>query len=84
MLLVHFLTNLTNVDPAGSVIKNPCANGGDASSIPGSGRYPREGNGNPLKYSYLRNLKDRGAWWTVVHGVTKELDMTYHVNNNNR
>ena len=33
MLLVHFLTNLTNVDPAGSVVKNLCANGGDANSI---------------------------------------------------
>ena len=76
MLLVHFLTNLTNVDPAGSVVKNLCANRGDASSIPGSERYPREGNGNPLKYSYLRNPTDKGAWRTVVHGVTKELDMT--------
>ena len=36
-----------------------------------SGRSPREGNGNPLQYSCLENSMDRGAWWTIVHGVTK-------------
>ena len=40
-------------------------------SIPGLGRSPREGNGNPLQYSYLKNSIDRGAWWATVHGVTK-------------
>ena len=35
------------------------------------GRSPREGNGNPLQYSCLENSMDRGAWWTIVHGVTK-------------
>ena len=39
--------------------------------IPGSGRSPREGNGNPLQYSCLGNHMDRGAWWAVVHGVKK-------------
>ena len=39
--------------------------------IPGSGRSPGEGNGNPLQYSCLRNPMDRGAWWAIVHGVTK-------------
>ena len=39
--------------------------------IPGSGRSPREGNGNPLQYSCLENSLDRGAWWATVHGVTK-------------
>ena len=39
--------------------------------IPESGRSPREGNGNPLQYSYLENSLDRGAWWATVHGVTK-------------
>ena len=37
-----------------------------------------EGNGNPLQYSCLENSMDRGAWWTTVHGVAKELDMTEH------
>ena len=39
--------------------------------IPGLGRYPGEGNGNPLQYSCLENPMDRGAWCTIVHGVTK-------------
>ena len=44
---------------------------GDVGSIPGSGRAPREGNGNPLQYSCLRNLMDRGAWQATVHRVAK-------------
>ena len=52
------------------------ANAGDACSIPGSGRSPGKGNGNPLKYSCLGNPMDRGAWWATVQGVAKELDMT--------
>ena len=59
------------------------ANAGDAYSIPGSGRYPGKGNGNPLQYSCLGNPMDRGAWWATVQGVAKELDMTERVNNNN-
>ena len=39
--------------------------------IPGSGRSPGEGHGNPLQYSCLENPMDRGAWWATVHGVTK-------------
>ena len=53
----------------GSVVKNPSANAGDLGSIPGSGRSPGEGNGNPLQYSCLGNPMDRGAWWAAVHGV---------------
>ena len=52
--------------PCGSVVKNPPANAGDAGdadSIPGSGRSPGVGNGNPLQYSCLGNPMDRGAWW---------------------
>ena len=49
---------------------------GDVGSIPGSGRSPGEGNGNPLQYSCLENPMDGGAWWATVHGVTKESDMT--------
>ena len=58
------------------MVKNPPANAGDSGSIPGMERSPEEGNGNPLQYSCLGNPMDRGAWWAVVHGVTKELDMT--------
>ena len=46
----------------------------DMGSIPGRGRSPREGNGNPLQYSGLKNPMDRGAWRAIVHRVTKESD----------
>ena len=55
------------------MVKNPPANAGDirdADSIPGSGRSPGEGNGNPLQYSCLENSMDRGARWATVRGVT--------------
>ena len=55
------------VFPDGSVVNNP-ANAGDVDSIPGLGRSPREGNGNPLRYSCLGNPMDRGD---SVHGLTK-------------
>ena len=60
--------------PGASVVKNPPANAGDARdvcSIPGSGRSPGEGNGNPLQYSCLGNPTDRGTWQATVRGVTK-------------
>ena len=63
----------------GSVVKNLPENAGDAKdvdSILGSRRSPRVGNGNPLKYSCLKNPMDRGAWQAIVHGVMKELDTT--------
>ena len=53
------------------LVKNPPASAGDVSSIPGSGRSPGEGNGNPLQYSCLENPKDRGAWQATVHGVAE-------------
>ena len=59
--------------PGGSAVKNLPANAGDASSIPGSGRSPGKGNGNPLRYSCLENPTNRGAWWATVHGAAKEL-----------
>ena len=62
--------------PGGSVVKNPPANAGDADLIPGLGRSPGEGNGNPLKYSCMGKPMDRGTWWATVNGVTKELDTT--------
>ena len=46
-------------------------NAGDLGSIPGSGRSPGEGNGNPPQYSCLENPMDGGAWWAIVHGVPK-------------
>ena len=56
------------------MVKNPPANAGDArvmGSIPGSGRSPGKGNGNPLQNSSLGNPIDRGAWWATVSGVAK-------------
>ena len=58
--------------PGGSAVKNLPINAGDAVSIPGSGRFPGEGNGSPRQYSCLGNPMDRGAWWATVHGVAKE------------
>ena len=60
--------------PFGAVVKDPFASVGDVGdlgSIPGSGRSPGGGNGNPLQYSFLENPKDRGTWWAIVHEVTK-------------
>ena len=57
--------------PGGSVVQNPPANTGNVDSIPGSGRSPGEGNGNPLQYSCLQNPMDRGAWQATVQGVAK-------------
>ena len=62
--------------PGGTMVENPPANVGDVGSVPGSGRSPGEGNGNPLQYSCLGNPMDRGAWWTTVHEISKELDTT--------
>ena len=55
----------------GSDSKASACNVGDLGSIPGSGRSPGEGNGNPLQYSCLENPIDGGAWWATVHGVAK-------------
>ena len=57
--------------PGGSAVKNPPVNAGDTGSVPGPGRSPGEGNGNPLQYSCLENPMDRGAWQATVHGVAK-------------
>ena len=48
----------------------------DSRLIPGSGKSPGEGNGNPLQYSCLDNPMDKGTWWAIVHKVAKELDTT--------
>ena len=57
--------------PGGSEVKASACNVGDLGSIPGSGRSPGEGNGNPLQYSCLENPMDGGAWRATVHGVAK-------------
>ena len=60
--------------PGGTVVKNPPANAGDTGdtgSIPGLGRSPEGGHGNPLQYSCLGNSMDRGAWWAAVHGIAE-------------
>ena len=79
-MLIWYMYTLWGIH-GGSVVKNPPANVGG--SIPGWGRSAGEGNDNPFQYSCLENPKDRGAWWAAVHGVPKELDMTYKLNNNN-
>ena len=71
--------------PGGAVAENLPVNAGDArdsDSIPGSGRCPGVGNGNPtqLQYSCLENSLDRGAWLARVHGVTKSRDTTEQLN----
>ena len=57
--------------PGGSVVKNPLADAGDASSIPGSGKSPGKGKGHPLQYYGLENSMD-----CIVHGAHTESDMT--------
>ena len=60
----------------GSVVKSRPVKAGDTISIPGLGRYPGGGHGNPIQYQCLGNPMGRGAWQSTVHGVTKELDTT--------
>ena len=67
----HVILTCFSPTPGGSDDKASDYNAGDPRSIPGSGRCPGEGNGNPLQYSCLENAKDGGTWWATVHGVTK-------------
>ena len=62
--------------PGGSDDKVSACSVGDLGSIPGLGRSPGEGNGNPLQYACLENPMDRGVWYVTVHGGCKESDMT--------
>ena len=57
--------------PGDIVVKNLPLNAGEAGPIPGFGRSPGVGNGNPLQYSCLENSINRGIWWATVHGVAK-------------
>ena len=59
--------------PGGSDGKESTCNAGDTGLIPGSGRSPGRGHGNPVQYSCLENPMDRGDWWTTVHSVAKSL-----------
>ena len=65
--------------PGGSVVKKLPASAEDLGSIPGLGRSPGGGRGNPLQYSCLENFVNRGAWWATGHGIT-ELDTTEQLN----
>ena len=63
------------------MVKNPLANAGDmrgVGSIPGSGRFPGGGHGNPLQYSCLENAMDRGAWQTKVHRTKNQTGVKPH------
>ena len=62
--------------PGGSDSKESTCSAGDPDWIPGLGRSPEKGNGNPLQYSCLENSTDRGAWQATVHGDHKESDTT--------
>ena len=57
--------------PGGSDSKESACNEGNPGLIPGLGRSPGEGHGNPLQYSYLEKSMDREAWWVIVHEATK-------------
>ena len=71
MFLEALLCNLDIPVPGGSEVKASASNARDPGSIPGLGRSPGEGNGNPLQYSCLENPMDRGAWQATVHRVAK-------------
>ena len=65
----EFVDNyMTTSFPRGSTVQNPLDNAGDMHLIPGSGRSPGGGNGNPLQYSCLENPRDRRPWQATVHG----------------
>ena len=62
--------------PGGSVGKESACNAGDLGSVPGSGRSPGGGQGNPLQCSCLENPMDRGGWRATVHGVAESQTTT--------
>ena len=73
-LKIMMLFERSRASQVALVVKNPSANAGDvkdSGSIPGLGRSPRGGHGNPFQYSCLENLMDRGAWRATVHGVAQ-------------
>ena len=68
VMITHF--------PGALVVKTPPPSAGDVGLIPGSGRSPGEGNGNPLQNFCLGNPMDSGAWWATIHGTANMLDTT--------
>ena len=66
------LSNRTELNTGGSVVKSLPANAGDLGWFPGLGRFPGGGNGNPLQYSCLGNPMDRGAWQATVFGGSQK------------
>ena len=77
MMMKMIMMMTLDTDKVMLVVKNPPANAGDlrdSGSIPGLGRSPRVGNGNPLQYSCMENPMDRGGWQATVHRVA-ESDM---------
>ena len=81
-MLIHFYICQHVASQVALVVKKPPANVGDErdmGSIPGSGRSPGGGHGDPLQYSCLENPVDRGAWWATVHGVAKSQTWLKHV-----
>ena len=75
-----YLRNVTEEKgfPGGSDGKEHTCNAGDMGSIPGFGRSSREENDNAFQYSYLENSMDIGAWWAIVHEVTKSRAQLRH------
>ena len=71
LLTLQIEDSTNNEFPGGSVGKASACNVRDPGLIPGWGRCPGEGNGNPFKYSCLENPMDGGAWWSTVHGAAK-------------
>ena len=65
------------------MVKNTPANAGEVGSIPGSGRSPGGGNGNPPQDSCLKNPTERETWWATVHGMARESDTTQRLQENN-
>ena len=76
IVFYFYLEPQSLVFPDGLDGKESACNEEDPGSIPGSGRSPGEGTGNPLQYSCLQNPMDRGAWRAIVHGVAELLDRT--------
>ena len=68
---IHTMNNYGGLGLPWWLLKNPPANAGVTGLIPGSGRSPREGNGNPLQFSCLGSPMDGGTWWATGHEVTK-------------
>ena len=87
MKISYIEKNVKHGFPGGTEVKNPLANVGDArdtGSIPGSGRFPEGGNGNPFEYSCLENSMERGAWWATVQGITKsQTQLSTHTDTDN-